>query len=112
MNLAEVTAQNENDGDSTPGNGVDTDGDGVAHFGKHACNVGDPFGRVGDFLALERADPEQIMKTMPALRQAAAQCTDADAFHLKKLEQQVNRYDYDLAMETIRNIRRDRQEDA
>ena len=61
--------------------------------------------------ALEQADPEPIMKVMPALRQAAEQCEGIDGFSLRTLEEQVNRYDYDQAAETLRKIRQDGQED-
>jgi len=59
--------------------------------------------------AIDRADPEQIMEIMPAVRQQAARCGHIDPFRLKTLEDQVNRYDYDQALETIRNIRKPRQ---
>ena len=55
--------------------------------------------------AIERADPAPIMEIMPALRQQAARCGRIDQFRLNTLEDQVNRYDYDQAMETIRTIR-------
>ncbi len=55
--------------------------------------------------AIDRADPEQIMKTMPAVRQLAARCKQMDLSSLHALEDQVNRYDYDLALETIGKIR-------
>ncbi len=61
--------------------------------------------------ALEQADPEPIMKMMDALRQAAELCADIDGFSIRTLEEQVNRYDYDQAAETIRKIRQDGQED-
>jgi two-component system sensor histidine kinase/response regulator len=60
--------------------------------------------------AIDRADPEQVMKTMPAVRQQAARCKHIDPFSLKKLEDQVNRYEYDQALETIRRISKNRQE--
>ncbi len=59
--------------------------------------------------AIDRADPEQIMEIMPAVRQQAARCGHIDPFRLKTLEDQVNRYDYDQALETIRKIRKSRQ---
>jgi two-component system, sensor histidine kinase and response regulator len=59
--------------------------------------------------AIDRADPEQVMKTMPAVRQQAARCKHIDPFSLKKLEDQVNRYEYDQALETIRKISKNRQ---
>ena len=61
--------------------------------------------------AIDRADPEQIMTYMPAVRQQAALCKHIDPFSLKTLEDQVNRYDYDQALETIRKIFRIRQGD-
>jgi CheY-like chemotaxis protein len=59
--------------------------------------------------AIDRADPEQVMKIMPAVRRQAARSRQLDALTLKTLEDQVNRYDYDQAQETIRNIMRNRQ---
>jgi len=56
--------------------------------------------------AIGRADPVAIMKTMPAVSQKAARCGHIDPFNLKTLENQVNRYDYDQALETIRKIRK------
>ena len=61
--------------------------------------------------AIDRADPEQIMKYMPAVRQLAALCKIIDPFSLKTLEDQVNCHDYDQAMETIRKICKIRQGD-
>lgn len=59
--------------------------------------------------AIERADPEQVMKIMPDIRQQAAQCGYISASDLKKLENQINLYDYDPALETIRKIRKHAQ---
>ncbi|MEE4112020.1 MAG: response regulator, partial [Desulfobacteraceae bacterium] len=59
--------------------------------------------------AIDRADPEQIMEIMPAVRQQAARCGHIDLSRLKTLEDQVNRYDYDQALETIRKIGISRQ---
>ena len=61
--------------------------------------------------AIDRADPEQIMKYMPAVRQQAALSKNIDPFSLKTLEDQINRYDYDQALETIRKICKMRQGD-
>jgi hypothetical protein len=55
--------------------------------------------------AIERADPALIMEIMPALRQQAARCGRIDPFRLKRLEDHVNHYDYDQALEMIRTIR-------
>jgi CheY-like chemotaxis protein len=55
--------------------------------------------------AIDRADPEQILKIMPAIKQQAAQCKYINSSDLKKLEAQVNLYDYDPALETIRKLR-------
>jgi CheY-like chemotaxis protein len=53
--------------------------------------------------AIDRADPEQVMAVMPSIRrQAAGQPIDTAA--LDMLEAQVNRYDYDQALETIKKI--------
>jgi CheY-like chemotaxis protein len=59
--------------------------------------------------AIDRADPESIMQIMPALKQQADRCNPIDPFSLKTLEEQLNRYDYDQAMETIRKISDSRQ---
>ena len=55
--------------------------------------------------AIDRSDPEQIMETMPVVRRQAARCKHIDHFNLETLEGQVNRYDYEQALETIRKIR-------
>ena len=54
--------------------------------------------------AIERADPEQVTKTMTAVWQPAARCRHISTADLKTLEDQINRYDYDQALETIRKI--------
>ena len=54
--------------------------------------------------AIERSDPQDIMEILPAVRRQAAQCGPADAFSIKTLEEQIRRYDYDQALETIRKI--------
>lgn len=54
--------------------------------------------------AIERADPQDIMKTLPAVRRQAVQCAPGDSFSVKTLEEQIRRYDYDQALETIRKI--------
>jgi two-component system, sensor histidine kinase and response regulator len=54
--------------------------------------------------AIDRADPELILNTLPALKQQAARCGQINAFSLKRLEEQLNRYDYDQALGTIRRI--------
>ncbi|MBR9987957.1 MAG: response regulator [Desulfosarcina sp.] len=59
--------------------------------------------------AIELADPAPIMEIMPALRRQAARCGYIDPFSLKTLEDQVNRYDYDQALETIRKINKNGQ---
>ncbi len=56
--------------------------------------------------AIERADPEQVMKIMPDIRQQAVQCGYISASDLKTLEKQIHLYDYDPALETIRKIRK------
>ena len=61
--------------------------------------------------AIDRADPEQIMKIMPAVRQQAARCKHIDPFRLQTLEDQVNRYDYDQALETLRKLSQNLQVD-
>ena len=54
--------------------------------------------------AIEQADPEQVMKTMRAVWQPAARCRHISTASLKTLEAQINRYDYDEALDTIRKI--------
>ncbi len=54
--------------------------------------------------AVDRADPEHIMKLMPAIEQQAGSCQQIDRCALKTLETQIARYDYDEALETIRKL--------
>jgi HPt (histidine-containing phosphotransfer) domain-containing protein len=54
--------------------------------------------------AIDRADPQLILSALPAVKQQAARCGRIDPFSMKRLEDQVNRYDYDQALETIRRI--------
>ncbi len=54
--------------------------------------------------AIERADPEQIAKTMAQFSQQSVRCKQIDPFHLKTLQDQINRYDYEPALETIRKL--------
>jgi two-component system, sensor histidine kinase and response regulator len=54
--------------------------------------------------AIDRSDPEQIGELMPAIRQMAHQGGPLDPSRLKLLEKQLARYDYDDALETIRQI--------
>jgi two-component system, sensor histidine kinase and response regulator len=60
--------------------------------------------------AIDRADPEQIMETLPAVARQAAGCRHIDPSNLDRLEEQLRRYDYDQALETIRQIRKSRQD--
>jgi len=53
--------------------------------------------------AIDRADPEQVMAIMPLVRQQA-DGQPVDRAMLSTLEAQVNRYDYDQALETIKKI--------
>jgi signal transduction histidine kinase/CheY-like chemotaxis protein len=55
--------------------------------------------------AIERADPVQIMKIIPIIRQQAAQSENIDPFSLETLTDQVNRYDYDQALETVNKMK-------
>jgi len=55
--------------------------------------------------AIDRADPEEIVKIMSDIRQLAAQCNGIKTTDLKTLDAQVTLYDYDPALETIRKIR-------
>jgi hypothetical protein len=55
--------------------------------------------------AIERADPVEIMESMSAARQTLARCRHVHVHMLNTLEDQVNRYDYDQALETIGKIR-------
>jgi two-component system sensor histidine kinase/response regulator FitF len=61
--------------------------------------------------AIERSDPEQIMKIMPDIRKQAVNCKHISLADLKALEAQINLYDYDPAMETLRKIRKNTQGD-
>ena len=54
--------------------------------------------------AIARADPQDIMTTLPAVRQQALQSGHIDSSSIQTLEEQVRRYDYDQALETIRRI--------
>lgn len=54
--------------------------------------------------AIDYADPEEIMKIMPAVRQDGARWNRIDPAQLKRLEEQIKRYDYDQALETIGKI--------
>ncbi len=54
--------------------------------------------------AVDRADPEHIMKLMPAIERQAGSCQQIDRCSLKTLETQIARYDYDEALETIRKL--------
>ena len=54
--------------------------------------------------AIDRADPEQIMTLMPAIRQKAGQGGQLEPSSLNVLEKQLARYDYDEALETIQRI--------
>jgi two-component system sensor histidine kinase/response regulator len=56
--------------------------------------------------AIERSDPQQVLEAMPAVRQQAAEYGHIDPSHLHSLEEQVRRYDYDQALETIGQIRK------
>ncbi|BBO88669.1 response regulator [Desulfosarcina ovata] len=56
--------------------------------------------------AIDQADPEQVMKTMTALKRQAVRCNQIDASIFKTLEDQVSRYDYDQALETVQKINR------
>jgi two-component system, sensor histidine kinase and response regulator len=62
--------------------------------------------------AIERADPEHILNLMPDISRQAAQCSHIHVSDLKTLEEQINLYDYDPALETIRKIRQHTQVDA
>jgi two-component system sensor histidine kinase/response regulator len=60
--------------------------------------------------AVDRADPEEIMEIMPAVRKLTARCGHIDPFDFKTLEKQIDHYDYDQALETIRKINQSLQE--
>jgi two-component system, sensor histidine kinase and response regulator len=60
--------------------------------------------------AIDRADPQQIMEIMPAIRRHAVRCKRIDPFSVKKLEVQLARYDYDQALETVRTLGNQSQE--
>ncbi len=61
-------------------------------------------GRLAD--AVDQADPEEISKIMPGIRQQADQCKKINALDLQLLEDHILRYDYDPAKETICRIRK------
>jgi signal transduction histidine kinase/DNA-binding response OmpR family regulator/HPt (histidine-containing phosphotransfer) domain-containing protein len=54
--------------------------------------------------AIDRADPAKVTEIMLDVRQQAARCQHIDPSSLKTLEEQVNRYDYEQALATIRKI--------
>jgi two-component system sensor histidine kinase/response regulator len=56
--------------------------------------------------AIDRADPEQIAALMPALRRQASRSGQVDPSAIALLEAQIERYDYDQALETIREFNR------
>jgi len=56
--------------------------------------------------AIETADPEQIAKALDALRKQAARGTLPSGGHLRMLENQLRRYDFDQAMATISEMGR------
>ncbi|MFZ7127140.1 MAG: response regulator [Desulfobacterales bacterium] len=60
---------------------------------------------------LDQADPDRIMKLIPTFSQLGAHCKRVDPFRLRTLENQINRYDYDQALQTIDRIRKDLQGD-
>ena len=60
--------------------------------------------------AIDRADPEAVMALMPALRQQAAQGAQIPSDLLDTLESQLRRYEYDLALETIRKLSNSEQD--
>jgi HPt (histidine-containing phosphotransfer) domain-containing protein len=83
-------------------------GPGDADAGAKAPGETDlPFEALLDRLAeaVDRADPTQIMEIMPAVRQRATRCRLMDPSTLGNLEKQIDRYDYDQALETIRKMR-------
>jgi two-component system, sensor histidine kinase and response regulator len=60
--------------------------------------------------AINRADPEPIAALMPALRTLAKEDRTIDPSLVEALTRQVERYDYDQALETLSLIRRPPQE--
>jgi two-component system sensor histidine kinase/response regulator len=56
--------------------------------------------------AIERADPEQVVALMPAFKQQATRAGQVAPSALASLEAQIERYDYDEALATIRKINR------
>jgi hypothetical protein len=56
--------------------------------------------------AIDTADPEQIAKALDALRKDAVSRTLPFDGHLRILENQLRRYDFDQAMATISEMGR------
>jgi two-component system, sensor histidine kinase and response regulator len=56
--------------------------------------------------AIDTADPEQIAKTLDGLRKQAARVTPPSDGHLRILENQLRRYDFDQALATISEMGR------
>ncbi|MFH1156356.1 MAG: response regulator, partial [Pseudomonadota bacterium] len=54
--------------------------------------------------SVDRADPQQIMKIMSALRRQAGRLGTIDPARINTLEGQILSYDYDQALETIREL--------
>ncbi|MBR9979559.1 MAG: response regulator [Desulfatitalea sp.] len=54
--------------------------------------------------AIDQADPEQISKALLVVNQQASRCRQMDTHTLKAIGNQVKRYDYDMALETIRTL--------
>jgi hypothetical protein len=55
--------------------------------------------------AIDRADPQEIQEYLPVVQRQAAACKRIDPLSIDTLAAQLNRYDYDQAMETICKIR-------
>jgi two-component system sensor histidine kinase/response regulator len=60
--------------------------------------------------AIDRADPEQIAAVMPSARQQALLSGRVDPSSMATLESQVDRYDYEQALQTLKKINAQRQD--
>jgi HPt (histidine-containing phosphotransfer) domain-containing protein len=54
--------------------------------------------------AVDRADPQDVLTYLPMVKEQVAANQKVDPLSIQTLETQINRYDYDQAMQTIRKI--------
>jgi two-component system sensor histidine kinase/response regulator len=60
--------------------------------------------------AIDRADPEQITQILPQFKKQATESDRIDPLSLQTLQDQIARYDYDQALESLRKIKTKKQE--